>query len=124
MSANHRFGGDWTANKLSRLRAYLIAFNHALRNRPFARWYLDAFAGCGYIDTSEAKDSELVFPGFSDSDSQGFLMVRRESRLKLSLRSTSTSSLSSERTSVQSSSACVRNTRARGSVSNKAMPTN
>lgn len=74
MSANHRFGGDWTADKLSRLKAYLIAFNQALKNKPFARWYLDAFAGCGYIDTSEAQDSELVFPGFSDSDSQGFLM--------------------------------------------------
>lgn len=42
------FGGDWTEQKLNILSRYLKAYNTALRNLPFQRIYVDAFAGTGY----------------------------------------------------------------------------
>jgi hypothetical protein len=43
----HRFGGSWTVNKLDALRAYLSGYAQALKNQPFSRIYIDAFAGTG-----------------------------------------------------------------------------
>ena len=43
----HQFGGPWTVEKLDALRAYLIAYAQALKNQPFRRYYIDAFAGTG-----------------------------------------------------------------------------
>jgi three-Cys-motif partner protein len=43
----HRFGGPWTVEKLDALRAYLSAYAQALKNQPFRRHYIDAFAGTG-----------------------------------------------------------------------------
>ncbi|HUS46021.1 MAG TPA: three-Cys-motif partner protein TcmP [Phycisphaerae bacterium] len=43
-----RFGGDWTEEKLAILGEYLRAYNTALKNQPFTRIYVDAFAGTGY----------------------------------------------------------------------------
>ena len=42
------FGGRWTEEKLEILRKYLQAYNTALKNQPFKRVYIDAFAGTGY----------------------------------------------------------------------------
>ena len=45
----HVFGGDWTEDKLRRLREYLIAYRHIFTGNPraayFKTWYVDAFAG-------------------------------------------------------------------------------
>ena len=43
----HQFGGPWTVEKLDALRAYLNAYAQALKNQPFRRYYIDAFAGTG-----------------------------------------------------------------------------
>jgi len=43
-----RFGGSWTGKKLEILKKYLDAYNKALKNQPFKRVYIDAFAGTGY----------------------------------------------------------------------------
>src|SRR5260370_40837728 len=43
----HQFGGPWTVEKLDALRAYLIGYAQALKNQPFHRYYIDAFAGTG-----------------------------------------------------------------------------
>jgi three-Cys-motif partner protein len=43
----HRFGGPWTAKKLDALKAYLSGWARALKNQPFSRTYIDAFAGTG-----------------------------------------------------------------------------
>lgn len=48
----HRFGGAWTEVKLDAITAYLAYYNNVLRiqpnpDRPFRRWYVDAFAGSG-----------------------------------------------------------------------------
>jgi three-Cys-motif partner protein len=42
------FGGDWTEQKLAILMQYLQRYNTALKNQPFTRVYVDAFAGTGY----------------------------------------------------------------------------
>jgi len=43
----HQFGGPWTVEKLDVLRAYLSGYAQALKNQPFQRHYIDAFAGTG-----------------------------------------------------------------------------
>jgi three-Cys-motif partner protein len=47
MTETHRFGGPWTVEKLEAVRAYLSAYAQALKNQPFERNYIDAFAGTG-----------------------------------------------------------------------------
>jgi three-Cys-motif partner protein len=43
----HAFGGAWTERKLSVVRSYLAMYAQALKNQPFQRIYIDAFAGTG-----------------------------------------------------------------------------
>ena len=48
----HRFGGAWTEVKLDAVSDYCAFFNKVLADqpspqRPFERWYFDAFAGSG-----------------------------------------------------------------------------
>ncbi len=49
---HHKFGGNWTDEKLARLREYLIAYMTIFTENPGARSfitnYVDAFAGTGY----------------------------------------------------------------------------
>lgn len=47
MSAMESKGGEWTERKLKALSGYISAFNNALKNRPYTRIYVDAFAGSG-----------------------------------------------------------------------------
>ena len=42
-----RFGGDWTEQKLEVVQKYLGAYTTALKNQPFKKLYIDAFAGSG-----------------------------------------------------------------------------
>ncbi|HTV45910.1 MAG TPA: three-Cys-motif partner protein TcmP [Stellaceae bacterium] len=46
-TSQHLFGGAWTVKKLEALKAYLNGYAHALKNQPFNRIYIDAFAGTG-----------------------------------------------------------------------------
>jgi three-Cys-motif partner protein len=57
-SADHPFGGDWTEQKLDMLRQYLQQYNIALKNQPFQRIYIDAFAGTGYRNASGAAQGD------------------------------------------------------------------
>jgi three-Cys-motif partner protein len=45
--AAQEFGGQWSLIKLDKVEAYFNAFNLALKNQPFDRIYIDAFAGSG-----------------------------------------------------------------------------
>lgn len=58
------FGGDWTREKLERVRKYLSAYVQALKNQPFELHYMDAFAGTGYV--AERKDGAPSSPGLFD----------------------------------------------------------
>jgi three-Cys-motif partner protein len=53
----HSFGGDWTREKLERVKAYLDAYMTALKNQRFKLGYIDAFAGTGYINQREDNSS-------------------------------------------------------------------
>ena len=54
---SHEFGGDWTEEKLRRLRKYLPFYTTALKNIDFELIYIDAFAGTGYR-TETSSDVE------------------------------------------------------------------
>lgn len=54
------FGGPWTIEKLNIFVKYLKAYVNALKNQPFSKVYIDAFAGTGVI---HPKDSEEVLEG-------------------------------------------------------------
>lgn len=64
----HSFGGPWTQIKLDLLRRYLISFNKALQNRPsaqrpFARIYIDAFAGTGECEIRTDEQTVATIEG-------------------------------------------------------------
>ena len=68
--AEHKFGGDWTEIKLSRLREYLIQYRRIFTKNPRARyfktWYVDAFAGTGSRATSGTPTEQGVFEDVYD----------------------------------------------------------
>lgn len=64
-SVLHRFGGDWTRTKLQILQGYLKAYSNIFNSNPqaqyFDTWYVDAFAGTGYVNfKDEAKGDESI----------------------------------------------------------------
>lgn len=68
-----RFGGDWTAEKLSRVQKYLTAYTTALKNQPFNLVYIDAFAGTGYRNLKSVdSQQELMFPDLAGEDAEAF----------------------------------------------------
>jgi three-Cys-motif partner protein len=68
------FGGDWTEEKLRRLQKYLKADNVALKNQPFTREYIDAFAGTGYREVKQPDSlASLLLPELVEEDCQDFL---------------------------------------------------
>lgn len=59
----HRFGGNWTEQKLECVKKYLHAYTTIMSNYPFQFAYIDAFAGTGYRETESDEDpNELMFP--------------------------------------------------------------
>ena len=70
----HRFGGDWTSEKLDILRGYLVGYTTALKNQPFKTGYIDAFAGTGYRTVKQTDPEEgLLFPELAEDAPQGML---------------------------------------------------
>src|SRR6202035_2982743 len=75
----HRFGGDWTARKLDVLAKYLASYTTALKNTPFEKLYIDAFAGTGYRDAQRREDEagatpqELLLPALPEREPQTLL---------------------------------------------------
>jgi three-Cys-motif partner protein len=59
------FGGNWTRDKLRILEDYLKAYTTALKNQSFRLWYVDAFAGTGYVnlDSGDIAQSRLSILG-------------------------------------------------------------
>jgi three-Cys-motif partner protein len=74
----HRFGGEWTTQKLEVLAKYLHAYTTALRKQPFEKLYIDAFAGTGYReakrkDEVEGASEDLLFPDLAEPEPQTLL---------------------------------------------------
>ena len=56
MNKIQKFGGDWTVEKLNILSDYLDFYLSALKNQPFGKVYIDAFAGSGKIETRDGTE--------------------------------------------------------------------
>lgn len=72
ISPEHRFGGDWTEEKLKILEDYLNFYLTALKHQKFYLMYIDAFAGTGYRNQAAEATQE--------SPSQQVLMFDREGK--------------------------------------------
>jgi three-Cys-motif partner protein len=78
MGEQQTFGGDWTSDKLERIRKYLHAYTTIFAKNPRAQKltpiYVDAFAGTGYRSKpQQADDDSPLFDEFADPETQGFL---------------------------------------------------
>lgn len=68
------FGGDWTIEKLERVRKYLVAYATIMNKQHFSFSYIDAFAGTGYRTLKKrGGDNELLLPELAETESQKFL---------------------------------------------------
>jgi three-Cys-motif partner protein len=74
-TTSQQFGGDWTAEKLERVRKYLSAYTKIMARRSYFRtFYLDAFAGTGYNTVrQEDNQNNPLFPEFVEPDTKQFL---------------------------------------------------
>lgn len=77
--AKHVFGGDWTSDKLDRVRKYLCAYTTIFKKNPRASYfttiYVDAFAGTGQRVESagrRGKASATALEDENDSDAEDF----------------------------------------------------
>ncbi|MGI8655877.1 MAG: three-Cys-motif partner protein TcmP [Pyrinomonadaceae bacterium] len=67
------FGGDWTTEKLERVRKYLVAYATIMNKQRFRFAYIDAFAGTGYMTAKQEENSqELLLPELADQEAQRF----------------------------------------------------
>lgn len=64
----NEFGGDWTRRKLGILESYLDRYTTVMKGNSFHLWYVDAFAGTGYVNV----DSGQVFQGSLLSSEDGW----------------------------------------------------
>jgi three-Cys-motif partner protein len=75
--AKHEFGGDWTTDKLERVRKYLCAYTTIFlgnrRARYYTTTYVDAFAGTGHrADAERAEAGAGLFEPEPDSDREAY----------------------------------------------------
>ena len=54
--STQKFGGPWTKEKLNIFEKYLWAYVNALKNKPFSKVYIDAFAGTGTIYSKDGEE--------------------------------------------------------------------
>lgn len=77
MATSHEFGGDWTTEKLERVRKYLMAYTTLFNGNPKAQKlhtiYLDAFAGTGYRNSMHSQVEGFQILDGMEEDSQAFL---------------------------------------------------
>jgi three-Cys-motif partner protein len=69
----HRFGGDWTADKIERVRKYLVAYARIMHKQEFRFAYIDAFAGTGYRTPKRDPDTRDLLPELAENETQDFL---------------------------------------------------
>ena len=72
--ATQRFGGDWTTEKLERVRKYLVAYATIMNRQRFRFAYIDAFAGTGYNTVkTESTDEATNFEELASPEALKFL---------------------------------------------------
>lgn len=68
------FGGDWTKEKLERVRQYLTAYTKIMRKKDYQFGYIDAFAGTGYLALKDAKaEAKRLFPELMETEARDFV---------------------------------------------------
>jgi len=60
----NEFGGNWTSEKLSLIKKYLIAYATIMNKQKFNFAYIDAFAGSGYFRKIDKQSRSLFMPEF------------------------------------------------------------
>jgi three-Cys-motif partner protein len=75
--AKHEFGGDWTTDKLERVRKYLCAYMTIFTRNPKAQYfttvYVDAFAGTGHRAGAPRRGGKRAAPGeAADPEAESF----------------------------------------------------
>ena len=73
MKGGHQFGGEWTRDKLTRLKKYLYAYTKIMKYKRFKVAYIDAFAGTGYHESSSDESEYPLFEAFAEEESKEFL---------------------------------------------------
>jgi hypothetical protein len=67
-----QFGGDWTEAKLGVIAKYLRGYTRALKEQPFRKAYIDAFAGTGYRQTHRDDEgpptADLLLPDLAERE--------------------------------------------------------
>ena len=71
----HRFGGNWTEQKLECVRKYLHAYTTIMSKQQFQYAYIDAFAGTGYRELKYSEDIEI--PSFLAGSARKALVVHQ-----------------------------------------------
>ncbi len=69
----HKFGGNWTEEKLKRVKKYLAAYAMIMNKQSFRFAYIDAFAGTGYRTIEQNQTDDFLFPEFGESETKSFL---------------------------------------------------
>jgi three-Cys-motif partner protein len=85
--AKHVFGGDWTSDKLERVRKYLCAYTTIFKKNPRASYfttiYVDAFAGTGQRIESAGRRGEARAGALQDDDSDAEALQKGSARIAL-----------------------------------------
>src|SRR5260221_885715 len=69
-----QFGGDWTEEKLERVRKYLVAYATIMTKHHFRFAYIDAFAGTGYnMPKVKKEEATGLFPELASPDAKQLL---------------------------------------------------
>lgn len=69
----HLFGGDWTDDKLQRVKKYLAAYATIMSKKRFRYAYIDAFAGSGYRSARRPEFAQdPIIPELAEADSAKF----------------------------------------------------
>ena len=69
----HRFGGNWTDQKLEYVRKYLHAYTTIMSKYTFHFAYIDAFAGTGYREPKQDENTDQTLFHFIPEETQNFL---------------------------------------------------
>lgn len=74
MHEEHSFGGNWTDDKVDRIRRYLQAYVKVLEGKGLSTLYWDAFAGTGYRTARKAparsEEPHPMLPGLDTEEAE------------------------------------------------------
>jgi three-Cys-motif partner protein len=69
MVGEQYFGGNWTEDKLIRVKKYLSAYTKIMSKYSFKFAFIDAFAGTGYRELENSGEEEsFLYPALIDED--------------------------------------------------------